>query len=331
MADDISTDTGLDIEAAAETLGHDLFPATPDPSQESVEDPEPVASPPQASAPTEPAPVAAPQEIPVPKAWPKEMHGHWTKVPQEVREYLANVREKQMLDGLEQYKQEAQFGKQLREVLNPYNALLQQHRLEPHVAVQNLLNAHAQLTTGTMEQRRAAYERLGKELRIILDSQPGQAGQTPQVDPTLQPVLEKVSALERDLEARKEADRQAAYERASKEVEAFAADTTAHPYFDECSDHIVRLIQAGYSLQEAYETAVMANPVTKAKEVARIQTEYEAKLKENARLEALPKKKAANLNVKSRDTKRAPTEPLGTMEDTLKSTLNEIRSRAHSS
>lgn len=332
MADDISTG-GLDIAAAADTLGHDLFPSAPDSSQESVEDPEPEVSPHQASAPTEPAvePPTVPDDIPVPKAWPKDMHGHWAKVPKEVREYLANVREKQMLDGLEQYKAEAQFGKMLREAINPYNHLLQQHRLEPHVAVQHLLGAHARLTTGTMEQRKAAYEELGRNLKIISDAQQAQAGTAPQVDPALQPVLEKVSALERDLEARKEADRQAAYAKASKEVEAFAADTTAHPYFDECSDHIVKLIQAGYPLQEAYDTAVLANPVTRAKEVARIQTEHEAKLKENARLESLPKKRATNLNVKSRDTKRAPTEPLGTMEDTLKSTLNEIRSRAHSS
>lgn len=40
----------------------------------------------------------------------------------------------------------------------------------------------------------------------------------------------------------------------AKQVEAFASDP-AHPYFDEVTDEVVRLIKKGMSLQEAYEKA----------------------------------------------------------------------------
>jgi hypothetical protein len=81
-------------------------------------------------------------------------------------------------------------------------------------------------------------------------------------------------------------------------------------------------------LKDAYERAVYANPVTRQKEIARLQTEADTKLREKSKNEAEAARKAARTNVRSRDTRRTPTEPLGTMDETMKSTLSEIRSRA---
>jgi hypothetical protein len=119
---------------------------------------------------------------------------------------------------------------------------------------------------------------------------------------------------------------QVAKEKATQEVETFATDS-AHVYFEELQDDILGFLKIGDSLQGAYEKAVWANPVTRAKEIARTQTETEAKLKENARLQALPKKVARSVNIGGREIQRAPTEPLGKMEDTLKTTLASLRSR----
>ena len=65
------------------------------------------------------------------------------------------------------------------------------------------------------------------------------------------------------------------------------------------------------------------------KENARLQKETEAKLREKSRTEAIAARKASSTNVRSRDTNRAPTEPLGTMEDTMRAVLKESRERAH--
>ena len=97
--------------------------------------------------------------------------------------------------------------------------------------------------------------------------------------------------------------------------------------FDEVADEIALLVSQGKSLQDAYDTAVWMNPVTRAKEQARLTSEHEAKLKETARLEALPKKRATSVNVKNGDAARTPTEPVGSLEDTIRETHRAIRAR----
>lgn len=77
------------------------------------------------------------------------------------------------------------------------------------------------------------------------------------------------------------------------------------------ADDIVALIKAGKPLQEAYEKAVWANPVTRQKEIDRINKENVSKLREKAKQEAEAAKKATGSNVRTRDTTKSPTEPKG--------------------
>jgi hypothetical protein len=232
-----------------------------------------------------------------------------------------------MLDGLDQYKAEAQFGKSLREVLTPFQAILQQQGLEAPRAIHVLMNAHQKLTTGPMEQRQAAINDLAKSMG--LQAPVASETQTTQTDPQVQALKQQFDSLQQTLTAQQEAALTEARAKASQEVEKFAADP-AHAYFNEVQQDIVSLLNADpkLSLQDAYDKAVWANAVTRQKELTRAQTEAVEKANERARLDALPKKKAAGVNVRSRDTQRTPTEPLGAMEDTMKSALADIRSRA---
>ena len=256
-----------------------------------------------------------------PKSWPKEMHEHWGKTDPKVQDYW-ETREKQMLDGLEQYKGDAGLGKTLKEVITPYKPILEAAGMDETTAVRSLLNAHYRLTQGTAEQRQAAYQELGKNLGLI------QPDPNVQVDPQVRQLQEKLSAIESTITNSQQRALQETQAKVSKEVEAFASDTK-HPYFDEVADDIVAMIQAGRSLEDAYEKAVWANPVTRQKEMTRLQTENEAKLKDKAKQEAEKARQAASTNVRGRETRRTPTEPKGTMEDTMKETLREIKTRTH--
>ena len=102
-----------------------------------------------------------------------------------------------------------------------------------------------------------------------------------------------------------------------------------HPYFNDVADDIIPFLNAGASLQDAYDKAVWANPVTRAKEQARLKTEAEKSLRERSKTEAHAAAKASSANVRNRDTRKAPTEPVGKMEDTMKETLADIKARAH--
>jgi hypothetical protein len=327
------SESSFDMDSAVEQIAAELFPK----SEAHEEEPDgplagatvtPVSETPP---PVEPPLPAAPTVRTPPKAWPKEMHEHWGKVDPAVQEYLEK-REQQMVEGLGQYTEDAKYGKTLKEAIAPYQAVLQQYRLEPHQAVQSLLQAHTRLTQGTIEQRQAAYQELGVNLGLTASTSNG--SQAPAQAPT--PVDPKLEALEREfqtmkqsLTAREQAEYQAAQSRVTQEVEAFAADAKAHPHFQEVSAQITALLKGGVvsSLQEAYDQAVWMNPVVRAKEVAAAQQAEVAKQKENDRLNALKAKTAASSNVKHRETTRTPTAPLGTMEDTIREEVRQMRNR----
>ena len=263
---------------------------------------------------------------PAPQSWAKDKHEVWSKMPVEAQDYYIQ-REQQMLAGLEQYKEHSTFGKQLRDVFTPYKALLQAQGVDEAKATQYMLNAHYRLSSGSPQDKAAYFATLADSYKIDMGLLPQPGGQT-QVDPTVRALQEKVGSLEQSLTQRQQAEMTAAQQKVAADVQAFASDPK-HPYFDECSDDIVAFVQAGSTLEAAYEKAVYANPVTRAKEIARLQAENEAALREKAGKSAQIAKKASSTNVRSRDTQKAPTEPKGTMRDTMLEALEEIKTRVH--
>jgi hypothetical protein len=137
-----------------------------------------------------------------------------------------------------------------------------------------------------------------------------------------------VNRVESAESARRQAAEQAIRTDADREIETFRADAS-HPYFDEVNQDMVVLINGGHNLKDAYEKAVWANPITRQKELTRIQTESAAQLKEKAKVEANAARQAASTNIRGTDSRKAPTEPLGSMDDTMRDTLKRIKERAH--
>ena len=312
------SEPSFDVEAASDKIANAMFPPTLQLEKEAEEE---VAAEPETVEVAQAAPIeAAPQAVEAPISWPKEMHQHWPTMPKEVREYW-QLREKQMMEGLDQYKGTAAYGKSVQDVLAPYKPLLESKGLDAPRAIADLMQAYIAMTQGTVEQRRMAYEQVGKNLGITAMADPA----TP-VDPQVKALQDQFNQIQHTLTSQQTQALEAAREKAGRDVEAFASDPK-NVYFNEVADDILVHLKAGHDLPTAYKLAVRGNEVTFQKEVARIQTETEAKLKENARLEALPKQKAKSVNIGGRETQRAPTEPLGSMDDTLKSTLRDLRAR----
>ena len=331
--------TGFDMESAVERLGNELFPEveTPEPEKPATETvAEALTEQPQeVAATTSTEKVATPVEQPAtteptvstaPKSWPKEMHEHWTKTPPQVQQYW-QTREKQMLDGLEQYKQAANFGKVFHDVVSPYQEDFQRHGVDAQRGVQFLLEANRRLTTGTPESRQQAYQELGRNLGLSTQAPAvGDPATQPPVDPRIQTIEQKLAQIEEAQLAKQREALEVAKAKSQQEVDAFASDPN-NAFFDEVADDIVKFIKAGDTLPDAYQRAIWANPVTREKQMqARLQTEAE-KAKERARLDALPKKTAKGVNVRSRDTARSQTDPVGSLDDTLKETLAKIKAR----
>jgi len=189
------------------------------------------------------------------------------------------------------------------------------------------MNAQDRLSTGDPQTKLTMIKDLARASGIDLDQNYGQSGTNGQNN-ALEPLLNEIKSIKSEQNAWKQAQFNETRQKVQSTVEQFASDPK-NVYFDECADHIAKFIQQGDKLEDAYEKAVWANPVTRAKELARIQTESLDKLKPKLKEEAQRSRKAAGSNVRSRDTGRTPTEPLGTMEDTMRETLAKIRAGTH--
>ena len=325
---DTSTST-LDIDSAVDRIGASVFGPMSEPDEtpglgEPVETTTLETPAVEAKVEAPVAPVASPaaKTYDPPKSWKKEMHEYWTKLDPTVQGYFVE-REEQLLNGFKQFSP-------LRDALQPHLDYLNKQNIQAPYAIDSLLKAHRMLTEGPIEQRRAYYEQLGKNLKIIDQLQQAQANGQPAatIDPMIQQLQQKLSGLESAIQERNQREIETVKTEVQKEVDLFAADTKAHPYFDEVATDIAAFVSQGKSLQDAYDMAVWANPVTRGKEQARLLTEHETKLKENARLSSLPKKKAASVNVRSSGDGAAPTEPVGSLDDTIRSVHRELRNRA---
>lgn len=318
-------DSGFDIGSAMDIVASAMVSKdeTPAPESEVPESTEPEVS---DSVET---PVETPQVRQPPKSWAKDKHEIWNKLAPEAQDYYEQ-REKQMLDGLEQYKGDATYARQLREVVTPYKAMLEGMGVSETDAVKYLLNAQYQLTHGTEQQRRAAYERIGAELGFITQqAQQGQPEQQQaQADPVVRQLQEKLNRIESDLTARQRQEHAQVKAKADSEVQAFASDP-ANLYFGEVAQDMVPFIQQGLALKDAYDRAVWANPATRAKEQVRLQTEATAKLKEKAKPEVEAARRAASTNVRGAESQREPTEPVGSMEDTMRQVLANRKRRVN--
>jgi len=184
------------------------------------------------------------------------------------------------------------------------------------------MNAHVSLTSGSKEQRMAAYQQLGRNLGLEMPTQP--TGEQPTVDPKLREFESRVERMEREAQQRQIAEQNLIQEKTRSEVDKFASE---NPYFDEVAEDVAIYIKGGLQLKEAYERAIWANPVTRLKEQARIQTETEKSLKLKAAEEAKLAKKTRSSNINTRQTNKVPTEPKGKMFDDMEEQLAAIKSR----
>lgn len=310
-------------EAGAE-ISEGLFGTAPaDDGELKLEDPVP-----EPAAPAEPAAAetseqpepAAPAEpaLEAPRTWRKEASEKWSALPPEVQREVLK-REEDIFRGLESYKADAQVGKSVQHIIQPYLPILQAAGLDPLQQIDGLMRAHHALATGTPEQKQAVFQRLAQEYQVSL------GGETPYVDPQVAALQSQLREVQSRLMGRERQEAEAARTTLQREIDSFAADPS-HPHFDEVANDIATLLKSGAAktLAEAYDKAIWLNPVTRGKEQARLAAQESAA----AEARAQAARKAASANVRSKAKSAGATAPLGSIDDTLAATLSAIQSRA---
>ena len=272
---------------------------------------------------------AAASSTPPPKTWRPEAAAEFAKLPPVVQQEVLK-REEDMFRGLEQYREAAGFGQTIHKTLQPYLPILQQYRIDPVQQIAGLMQSHHTLALGTPDQKVGLMLRLVKDYGVDLGmlTQMADPNNAPYTDPAVQSLTQTVQTLQSEL-ARQNAQR-ATETRAklSSQIDAFAKDGK-NVYFAEVANDMANLIERGVcsTLEEAYEKAVWTNPSTRQREATRIADERLDVERKAAAAKAASARKALGANVRSSAKSGSATAPVGSIDDTLRETMEAIKAR----
>lgn len=267
----------------------------------------------------QPAEIKEPEEVEKParkppSSWKKEAQDVYSKLDPLAQDEI-DRREQDFHKGLETYKQKAQFADQFGQVIQPFMQNIQAENAHPLEAVQHFFRLDHTLRHGSPEQKAAVVQEIMQRAGIT----PEILSQAPQLDPNLTAVQQQVMNLTRELQHRDQLSQQAEADRLNREISNFA---TGKEHFETVRQDMAALLQSGRAqgLEDAYEMAVWANPITRAalqaqqQESARQQT---AKIAQDA-------KKAASVNVTKRGSLASTSTTPSSMEDTIRAKLREL-------
>jgi hypothetical protein len=328
-------EAGMDMEAAVADIA-DALALTP--QEEEGAPPEETGSGEEAVVGTEPekevaapvAPAAAPTPAleagdTAPDTWRKEAKEAWATVPPVVREELKK-RESDIAQYVERVKAPVAVGEKLNGIIAPYLPMFEKTGVDPWHNIGAMLKAQELLLFGSPEQKLAMFGSLAQQAGLKFEN--GALAAPP--DATAQYVSrleDRLRQLEGGVQKVTSTVQEAQQAELQQNVAAFAQDPS-HPFFYDVTDKIEHLIRGGAAgnLEEAYQMAIMADPLIRQKVVEGEATRV-ADAKAKADKEKLAKAaKASRVNVRS--TSRARTvQPSSTIDDTLKDTLAEINAR----
>jgi hypothetical protein len=256
-------------------------------------------------------------EIRAPNTWKKEAAEKFALADPIIRAEVER-READFYKGIEQYKQAAQFAHTMERAIAPHMETLKTLGLSPDKAISELMNADHKLRYGSPNEKNMYFAQLAQSYGIDL----GQVQSAPPIDPHLNALQQQVHQLQGHIQHQQLMGKQQEEASLNSEISAFAADPK-HSHFDTVRDYMAILLQEGKAkdLPSAYEQAIWANPTTRAAVLA----EQQAAAKVEAAKKAQAAKTAASVNVRSRPSMPV-SQPIGTMDDTIRATLRRLQS-----
>ena len=190
---------------------------------------------------------------PRPSSWKKDYEEHWGKLDPQLQDYIQQ-READYAKGVSTYKSQWEQAAPILESLNQFQPLLRQYGVAPQQWITQLGNAHAQLVTGTPEQKMQVFQQLANDYGINLGAIAGYQGYDPQFS-SLAQELNQIKNQWGQFQQQQEAMEQT---QLRNEIDSFKTDK---PYFEEVRETMAGLLQSGMAddLQSAYDKAIRLN------------------------------------------------------------------------
>ena len=247
---------------------------------------------------------------PRPSSWKKDYEEDWGKLDPRIQDYIQQ-READYAKGVSTYKNQWDSAAPILESLRQFQPLLQQYGVAPQQWITQLGNAHAQLVTGSPQQKMAIFQQLANDYGVNLGSLGGYENpgfdQFSQITQELNQIKNQWGSFQAQQEAMEQTQLRS-------EIDSFKADK---PYFEEVRETMAGLLQNGMAddLQSAYDKAVRLND-----DVFQRVSAEQAKNSEAARQEKVAQAKAKVLSPKS-TTPTASTTKGGNAASSLRESL----------
>jgi hypothetical protein len=221
---------------------------------------------------------AAPPADEAPQSWSADAKALFATLPEGVRREIAK-READVTKGFTKLDEERAFGRQLRDVINPYLPQIQAEGGDPIRAVKDLLNTAYILRTATPEVKGRLLLQVAQQYGAQFP-QFQQAGTNPQqqMHPAFESIQQRLDRLEMERQQEVLSRQQQEREQISGQIEAFASDPV-NVHFPKVRALMGQLIGSGAAkdLKDAYEQAIWASPQVRPLLVAQQDKDREAK------------------------------------------------------
>lgn len=304
-------------------------PVETPPAQIKEDGDQPQVGGPLATPPAEIPPANTPDVVATgaPETWTKEALAEWAKIPPVAQAEILK-REEDMHRGIAGYKEKADLGSRYEALYQPYAPILAAENINPDQLFSAFAANHYLMSRGTEDQKYAVAKNVLDGYGLDINRLIGLYQNQPQRNPEIDELRRQLTSVTTNLSQRDQEASSRAHAENLRQIEIFAAQPE-HQYFREVADDIAALLRGGgaQSLQEAYDKAVFANPVTRQKEIDRLTTEKvsAASAAEAERIAAA--KRAKSADVSTSQTNRGGTTPKGSMDDTLRETFEAIQAR----
>lgn len=291
-------------------------PETPVAEAPVAEDPDKIAPDPYGLAPTYASPAV------------KEK---WAALDGDVREWITK-RDREVHQTFTRYDEERNFGKQIKEIAKPYEALITSLGANVPTAVDYLLKTDYVLRTGTPDAKRSALLKAAQDYGIDLSGAPQPAETQVATDPRYETLQQRIDRLESERNNDMTARREEVQQTINSQIDSFASKPE-NVYFDRVKPLMATYLTSGQaeSLEKAYEMAVWADPETRALHLAAERAAEDRKRTMGA-AEQAAKARRASPSVTGAPGSAVPPPQLngssGSVEDDLRAAFQAVSGRA---
>lgn len=278
-----------------------------------------------------------PVALPAPNGWKAEEKALWAKVPPDVQ-HVINRRETDVARKIAEQDEVRLVGNHFMQAANEHAPLIQQRGGNPVALFREFLGILGQIQNSDPASRAQVFRNLaaqnGVDLRQLgFPGQPNAQGQQQPNVPIDQIVQRSVNERFQAMQQAQAQERERAEMQATNsEIESFRSKVDAHgqqayPYFDHVTSLMASILGGGVatSLEEAYQLAVKAHPET-SQLIAKAE-QAQVKAKEEARLKAQSKRRAAGSIRGGPGSSSVPNGKDRSIRDELTAAFEEARGR----